>query len=196
MVFSELANALAPFVGLVVGAIISATAVLIATAISNRAQDKRLRIQLRIQLLSDEAKEALTELYRLINTPEKGWGAWASNIRKFLNGYEGRAFLPTEVRAWAREKLRNFSDRYDEMYPDEAALEQMQAEQDEESRQDWIDSLSDEQRTDYEFDELWKQVKREFRSYLIEAIPMLVNPKSPGIRDRIKRSLKGKTPFF
>ncbi len=185
MVLSELANAVAPFVGVIIGAVISATAVLIATAISNRAQDRRLRIE----LLNDESKEAIAELYRLVKEPDKASGVWSRNIRKFLNSFEGRAFLPPEVRAWALEKLQNFSNKTDEMYPEFVAEEQYQAEQEEEQEQFWIESMDDNERRDYDFDQHWKEVKREFRSYLIGAVAMLVTSKPPSFRDRFKSSL-------
>ena len=82
--------------------------------ISNRAQDRRLRIQ----LFTDESKKAVAELYRLVNDHEKASAVWSKNIRDSMNSFEGRAFLPPEVRAWAFEKLQSFSNKTDAIYPE------------------------------------------------------------------------------
>ena len=113
-----------------------------------------------------------------------------------MNRFEGRAFLPPEVRAWAFEKLQSFSNKTDAIYPEFAAEEQYQAEQEEELYQFEIESMSDNDRREHDFEEAWNDVKREFRSYLIGAVPKLVTSKPPSIRERIKRSLRKKTPFW
>ena len=56
--------------------------------------------------------------------------------------------------------------------------------------------MSDDDRREHDFEEAWNDVKREFRSYLIGAVPKLVTSKPPSIRERIKRSLRKKTPFW
>src|SRR5437879_1065195 len=98
VVLDQIANAIAPYTGFILGGLLAAIAAFGAQIISDRAEDRRLRIQ----LFNDETKRAIEKLYELVNLkmemkePEQ----WRWRIFQYLKTFEAQAYLPQDLREW------------------------------------------------------------------------------------------------
>ena len=163
---------LTPYVGVIVGAAISATVGFVTALITNRGHDKRLRIQ----LFNDEQKHQIAKLHELVMEPSKKVWDWWRNISKYLDTFEAKAFLPPEEMAWARGLLKNVETKMYKMYPEDAEIDEMKKQIDEQDKEEWLDTLDEGQLKDYEVQEYMAEVKRSADSHLVGAVSSLSNP--------------------
>lgn len=116
MSLDQIAGAITPFIGYVVGASITGSVALAVARNSRKAEDRRLRIL----LFNDESKRAIEKLYELVNTkmeikePEQ----WRWRIFQYLQSFEARAYLPRDLRVWAERELdQNYWNQLAQTWP-------------------------------------------------------------------------------
>ncbi len=188
MVLDQIANALAPYVGFIIGGIIAAVAAFGAQIISDRGEDRRLRIQ----LFNAETKRAIEKLYELVNTTMdmKEPDQWRWRIFQYLKSFEAQAYLPLEVRTWAQRELdQNFWNQLTETWPDNYMTPEDEAEltQAEEEAVDYLDEI---QLLEYNFEQYWKKLQAGASAQLIAAVYGLAKPKGPKLRSKVRARLR------
>lgn len=188
MVLDQIANALVPYLGFIIGGILAAVAAFGAQIISDKAEDKRLRIQ----LFNDETKRAIERLYQLVNTPmdRRNPEQWRWGIFQYLKSFEAQAYLPQEERSWARRELdENYWNRLVETWPDSYMTEE-EAEFEEQIEQDEVDRMGPVELEEYHFEQYWKKLQAEANTRLINAVYGLAKPKKSKFSERAKPSFR------
>jgi hypothetical protein len=165
---------LTQFVGVIIGAAISAVVGYATAQITNRGHDRRLKIQ----LFNYEQKKEISDLHKLVMGPSKSVWEWWRSVSKYLDTFEAKAFLPPEEMAWARSLLKNVEDKMHKMYPEDAEFDEMEKQIDEQDKEQWLDSLDEDQMKDYKMQEYMAEVKRSASSHLVGAVSSLANPGS------------------
>jgi len=160
-----------PIIPVIVGGLISASAAAATSLVTNRGHDKRLKVQ----LFNNEQKNAIAKLHQFVMEPSKNVWDWWRNISHYLDTFEARAFLPVEEMAWARDLLKNIEYKMDQTYPDDAAIDEMEKQIDEQDKEEWLAALDEDERKDYEIKEYMAELTRNASSHLVNAVSSLAN---------------------
>jgi transcription initiation factor TFIIIB Brf1 subunit/transcription initiation factor TFIIB len=172
--------------GVITGATISAVVGLLAALITNRGHDRRLKIQ----LFNNDQKSEIARLHRLIMEPSKGTWEWILRITEYLETFEAQAYLPDEEKTLAKSLVQKASDKLDELYPEEAEINKIQEQMDQEGEEMFLETLNLDEQKEYEANEYVKKLKREADTHLVRAVSNLANPKGPSKIVRLRLKLR------
>lgn len=152
--------------GVILGGSLTLTATLIATWVSNRAAEKRLRIQ----LFNEDKKRTLATLYELINKKYATYDEFKKTLDRFLGGLQS-AFLPEKLKAAIRHKFYEIDTFLENsgLAPPPPTDEEIKG---------WLENLEE------QFQQLteWEKAEEEFK-HMLEGL-------KASIQEQIKKCIK------